>query len=378
MVEKPRTKEELLGSLEQTARRLRRLRLLLALVSLVVGAGYLAVMVAWGSVRLRGFVGEHGPWGLVFWYLLFFTLIYNLVHFPVSFLRGWVLPRRFGLSRRTFGRWLLSEIKKYLVSTALVVLLGEFLYVFLRRWEATWWFWTWLLYLVFGLVISRYGSRVILPLFYKREPLDDDPLKERLASLVARAGFKAKSVTRIVLSKDTRRANAAVAGLGASKEILVSDTLLGILAPEEIEAVVAHELADAKRLHSEIILIAGAVISFLGFFLAAAVLGASSDAMGLLKISDVAGFPLVVLVLAGLYLVMTPAINYLSRELERAADLWAARFTGAGETLATALEKLAANNLTEKSQPKYFELLFSSHPSIAARVAYLRKPAPRE
>jgi STE24 endopeptidase len=116
-------------------------------------------------------------------------------------------------------------------------------------------------------------------------------------------------------------------------------------------------------------------ISFIGFALAAGVLALVARHLGLSGVADVAGFPLIVLVFAGLFFLMSPPLNYISRQMERAADLWVARFTGRPEALASALEKLAATNLAERDQPWLYEIIFSSHPSPGKRVAYLRKAA---
>ncbi|MHC4712210.1 MAG: M48 family metallopeptidase [Planctomycetota bacterium] len=370
----------IIDKIERAARRLRRLELLVAILSFLVGAGYVAVMIAWGSVRLRDFVTRpqgSSRWAVVFWYMLFFTLLYNVVHFPVSYLRGYVIERRFRLSKRRFARWLWAEVKKYLVSAILVIVLGEMMYFFLARSERTWWLYGWGAYVLFGLVLSRYGSRVILPLFYKRENLGDEALETRLKLFAERAGLDARAVKRIIVGRDTRRANAAVTGLGSTKEIFLSDTLLELLTAGEIEAVLAHEIAHHKRKHSLISVAIGSVITFVGFALAAGVLDASVKALGLGGVSDVAGFPVILAVLTALFLVVTPFLNYISRQFERDADRWAAEFTREPGVLASALEKLAATNLAQKDVPRYYEVLFSSHPSTARRMAYLSQLASR-
>jgi len=375
--EKQLSKEEFLKRLDRAARSLRRQELFLGLLSFLVGLGYLIVMLTWGSIRLRGFVTrpDYSQSVIVLWYLLFFTIMYHLVHFPISFVRGYVIQKRFRLSTQRFRRWLWADFKKLMVSTGLVVFLGEFLYLFLRRFPETWWAIAWVGYVIFSLLLNRYGARVLLPIFYKRADLENDELRRRIESVVERAGFTVEGVKRIILEKDTRRANAAVVGLGSSKEILVSDTLISNLTPEEIEAVVAHELGHLKSHHGEALFAVGALISMFGFTLAGGVLKLSAATLGLQGIWDVAGFPLIILVFSGLYLAVTPPLNYISRRMERSADLWAARFVGSPSTLASALEKLAATNLSEREQPRYYEIIFSSHPSIARRVEYLRKTA---
>jgi len=374
VTEKPRTQEEILAAVEKAAKSLRRQEVALAVASFLVGLLYLVVMLKGFSAVLRGFVTRpsSSQWGVVGWYLFLFTIIYSIVHLPVSFLRGYVVEKRFRLSKQRFRRWLWSQVKKTFVSAVFVVVLGELLYLFLRRFHDSWWLWAWAGYLFFGLLLNRFGSRLILPIFYKRAELDDENLKHRIEQLVTRAGFEVESVRRIIFEKDTRRANAAVLGLGKSKEILVSDTLIAGLAPEEIEAVVAHELGHLRRHHGEWLFGVAMVVSFVGFVLAAGVLLTAQDALGLKSVSDVAGFPLIVLVFSGLFLVLTPALNYVSRRMEMGADLWAGDFTGAPEILASALEKLAATNLAEKDLPRLHEILFSSHPSPGKRIAYLR------
>ncbi len=373
MTEKPRTDEQILDAVEKAARSLRRQEVMLAIASFVVGLGYLIVMLRGLSIGLRDLVSSptRGQWVTVGWYLFLFTMLYHVAHFPVAFLRGYVVERRFRLSKQRFRRWMWAQAKKYLVSAVLVVFAGSLLYYFLRRFDRAWWLLAWVGYVVFALVINRFGGRILLPIFYKRGELADDDLKTRLEALVTRAGFQVESVKRIILDQDTRRANAAVLGLGKSKEILVSDTLLAVLAPGEIEAVVAHELGHLKRRHSELLFAAAMFISFVGFVLAAGVLYMSVESLGLSGVSDVAGFPLIVLVFTGLFFIVNPIVNYISRQMEFAADAYAAAFTGEAPALASALVKLAATNLAEKDHPWLYEVLFSAHPSPAKRVARL-------
>jgi STE24 endopeptidase len=373
-------RRDALAKIERAAASLRRQEMALAALSFAVGLAYLLLMLSSGSVRLREFVAREGvnqsQWAVVAWYLLFFTLIYHALHFPISLLRGYVVERRFQLSRQRLRRWLWAHAKKVMVSTALVILLGEFMYLFLRLFDKRWWVAAWAGYIVFGLALSRFGSRVLLPIFYKREDLPDGPLRNRIQALVTRAGFHVSGVKRIILAKDTRKANAAVVGIGRSKEILVSDTLAQALSPEEVEAVVAHEIAHLKMRHTEILFAVGVGLSFLAFALAGGVLQTQAPDLGLRGPSDVAGFPLVILVFSALYLLVTPPLNWFSRQLERASDIWSARYLGSPAPLISGLEKLALTNLAERRQPGWYEAIFASHPSIGRRVDYLKRAFP--
>jgi STE24 endopeptidase len=381
MTQPPEDKRrDTLAKLERAAASLRRQEMALALVSFSVGLGYLLAMLSSGSVRLREFVTREGvdqsQWAVVAWYLLFFTLIYHVLHLPVSFVRGYVVERRFQLSRQRLRRWLWAHAKKIMVSTALVVFLGEFMYLFLRLFERRWWIAAWTGYILFGLLLSRFGSRVLLPIFYKREDLPMGELRSRVAAIVRRAGFRVSGVKRVILAKDTRKANAAVVGIGSSKEILISDTLAQSLSPEEVEAVVAHEIAHLRMRHTEILFAVGVGLSFLGFALAGGVLHVHAGAFGLRGPSDVAGFPLVILVFSALYLLVTPPLNWFSRQLERASDIWAARYIGSPAPLISGLEKLSRTNLAERRQPGWYEAIFASHPSTGRRIDYLKHAFP--
>jgi len=379
MQEERRTDAEILDAVERAARKLRNQEILLAIASFAVGLGYLVVMLAGRSADLRDFVTRPGAgqWEIVGWYLFLFTLIYNVVHLPVSFLRGYVIEKRFRLSQQRFRRWLWSQAKRFLVSALMIVALGEAVYFFLRFFDKGWWFWAWLLYLVFGLLLARYASRVLIPLFYKKAEIENAEVVDHVERIVDKAGFELKSVKCLILEKDTRRANAAVLGMGAAKEILLSDTLLATLGPAEIEAVVAHEIGHLRRHHREMLFGAGMVVSFVAFVFAAGALEMSKGALEIADVYDVAGFPLIVLVFSGLFLMVTPVLNYISRIMEHEADVWAFNLTGDVDALATALDKLAAANLAERNQPWLYEILFSTHPSPANRIEYMKEAAKR-
>jgi len=214
---------------------------------------------------------------------------------------------------------------------------------------------------------------VLLPLFYKYKPLDRPELKARLLALAEKCGARVVDVFDLQLSAKSKAANAALAGLGRTRRILLGDTLLSRYSEDEIEAVLAHELGHHVHAHLWKLIGAQTGIVFLGFFLADRLLNWGVSAYGFEDHADLAAFPLLALTFAVLAVVLLPAVNSLSRYFEREADRFAAEVTGRPEALASALERLAEQNLADRTPHPVVEFLFYSHPSIGRRVQALGK-----
>jgi STE24 endopeptidase len=211
-----------------------------------------------------------------------------------------------------------------------------------------------------------------MPLFYDIRPLERAPLAERLVALADRAGACVLGVFEWRLSDRTRRANAALAGIGHTRRILLSDTLLAEHTDDEIEVILAHELAhhvyrdiwSAIALQSALILV--------GFYLADRVLELFAGSFGLMGKGDVAGLPLLVLAAGAVSLALMPLFNAFSRAHERRADHYALELTRNADAFVTAMKRLAAQNLAEENPSRLVQVLFYTHPPTAARVAAAR------
>ena len=171
-----------------------------------------------------------------------FTLL-QIVEFPFSWFQGFVLEHRYGLSTQSGAHWLADQAKTATVGTMLAVAGASVVFLTLRWWPDGWWLVSALLFAVAMVGLARLAPVLILPIFYKFRPLDRPPLVERLMALAARARTDVVGVFEWVLSGHTRKANAALAGLGQTRRILLSDTLLAEYSDDEIEVVLAHELA---------------------------------------------------------------------------------------------------------------------------------------
>jgi len=210
---------------------------------------------------------------------------------------------------------------------------------------------------------------VLFPIFYKFEPLQNEDLKARLVRLSERAGTRVRGVYKWNLSEKSNKANAALTGLGSTRRIILADTLLDNYSPEEIEAVLAHELGH--HVHRHILKSIGvqAIVTLVGFWGANLVLHVAVDRWHMFEtLSDFANMPLLILVATLLSLLLMPALNAYSRFNERQADRYAFRSISTVTPFISSMNKLASQNLAERTPSKLVEWLFHSHPSISRRV----------
>ena len=340
-------------------------------IELVLTLLFLYIMATQGpSVWIRNFVEitSRNPWVQTAVYFLVFGAVYAAVTFTLDMYQGYSLEKKFSLSTQTFGGWLLDYSKKLLVGGTIFFILIEALYLFLRNFAATWWIWTAIFWIIFTIVLSRVAPVVILPLFFKVKPLSDDDLRTRLMSLAEKCGSKVNGVFEIDLSKKTVKANAALAGLGKTRRVLLGDTMLKEYTHDEIEAVLAHELGHHKKGHIMKLLVFGAAANFIGFYIASLVFNALSWRLNLRGVSDLAGFPFLLLIFFFFALVMMPVQNGLSRKFEREADRFALEITGNPGAFISMMGKLGDQNLADREPNRLIEIFLYDHPPIGKRL----------
>jgi STE24 endopeptidase len=296
----------------------------------------------------------------------------TLLTFPLDVVGGFVLPRRAGLSIQSFGSWLGDRAKGLAIGGVLGLLSVEIVYGLLRWSPDRWWLWASGVLAIGIALLTAVVPIWLVPLFYRLTPLEDPVVRERVLGLAARMGVQAAEVAVADFSRKGRVANAAVVGLGRTRRILVSDTLLREFPIEEVEVVLAHELGHHARRHlTKGLLLQGALV--LGALWAAGyALRAAVGRLGLAGPADPAGLPLLALLLTALGLFTTPWVAAWSRRLEREADRVALDVTRAPDAFVAAMERLGRLNLAERHPGRLRELLFATHPSIDARIAVAR------
>jgi len=282
---------------------------------------------------------------------------------------GFRLERRFKLSNQRFSSWLGDEIKGFLVSLVLGSIVIELLYFTIRQWPQNWWLLGWALFMGLFILLAQLAPVVLFPIFYKFEPLDDEELKRRLILLGQRAGTHVRGVYRWRLSEKSKKANAALTGLGNTRRIILADTLLDNYTADEIEAVLAHELGHHVHRHILKSILIQAGTTFVGFWAANFTLHYAVDHHMFEELSDFANLPLLALVSVVLGFVLMPALNAYSRFNERQADRYAFESITTIDPFVSSMNKLAEQNLAERTPSKWVEWFFHSHSSISRRLA---------
>ena len=303
-----------------------------------------------------------------------FALIGGAIDLPLTLYQTFVIEHRFGFNKMTLKLWLLDLLKSTLLGAAIGLPIAAVILWLMGAAGSYWWLWAWSFWMGFNLLFLVLYPTFIAPLFNKFKPLEDDVLRNRVTALMQRCGFAAKGLFVMDGSKRSAHANAYFTGFGASKRVVFYDTLLAKLSPNEVDAVLAHELGHFKHKHI-IKRIAGLfALSLVGF----ALLGWLSTQVwfytGLGVRPNVSG-PNDALALL-LFLMAVPVFSFfisplfaqLSRRHEFEADAYAVQQTS-GQDLSTALLKLYVDNASTLTPDPVYVRFYYSHPPASERLA---------
>ncbi len=354
------------------ARRYNRIRRWLGIADFTLGLLLLVVLLATGwNGTLRDFA-MHGAFDhyalAVFLYVLMLMLIGKLLGLGLDYY-GFRVEHHYNLSNQRFRAWVWDEAKGFLVGVALASVVAELLYFIIREFPQHWWLIAWAAFLGLFVLMAQLAPVVLFPIFYKFEPLENEDLKSRLVTLSERAGTRVRGVYKWNLSEKSKKANAALTGLGNTRRIILADTLLEHYSADEIEAVLAHELGHHVHRHILKSIAVQALVTLVGFWAANWVLHYAVERTHMfVTVSDFANLPLLVLVSTVLSFLLLPALNAYSRYNERQADRYAFQSIASVEPFISSMNKLADQNLAERSPARWVEWFFQSHPAISRRV----------
>lgn len=357
---------------QQRAREYDRLTRRLSIVELVIVGLVLLVLIFGGlSARMSQFLTYPQPWASSLYFVVL-MLGLGIITLPFTYYQGFVLPHRYGLSNQKVGDWLADGAKAAALGVVLGVAIVIAVYLLLERLPGAWWLWASILLWLFSLLLTRLTPTLLLPLFFSLKPLADEDLKQRLTNLAEKAHSQVRDIFTMDLSSKSTAANAMLAGLGDTRRIILSDTLLQKYTPEEIEVILAHELGH--HLHRDIpkLIAVQGIIFLVAFYLANLALKAGVIPLGFRDIVDVAAFPLLFSVLAAFTMVISPLANFYNRHLEALADKTALELTANPGAFVSAMAKLANQNLSVAAPSRLVEILFYDHPPYVRRVDLAR------
>ncbi|MES2047422.1 MAG: M48 family metallopeptidase [Pseudomonadota bacterium] len=307
-----------------------------------------------------------------------FAVISSLIDLPFEYYKQFVLEEKFGFNKMTLGLFFGDMIKGALLGALIGLPLIWVMLTLMDKSGALWWLYAWLVWSGFQLLMMLIFPTWIAPLFNKFTPLADEALRSRIEGLMQRVGFASKGLFVMDGSKRSAHGNAYFSGFGASKRIVFFDTLLARLAPEEIEAVLAHELGHFKLKHivkriGVMFLVSLGFLALLGFLKqqiwfytglgVEPMLLASNDAMALI---------LFMLTLPVFTFVLSPLTSISSRKHEFEADAFAAKHTNA-DNLVAALVKLYEDNASTLTPDPLHSAFYDSHPPASLRISRLQQ-----
>lgn len=344
-------------------------------IELIYGAILILAWTLGGGLELVDtFIRAYGYGEIITGLVVIFSimLVSAIIDLPFTLYRTFKIEQRFGFNRMTAAQFIKDMLMQTLLTLVLAVPLIAGVLWLMQDASPIWWIYVWAVLLSFGLLISWIFPTFIAPLFNKFMPLENEELRERITTLMDRCGFSSNGIFVMDGSKRSSHGNAYFTGLGKNKRIVFFDTLLETLDPDEVEAVLAHELGHFKHHHVRKGLILNAVMTLGGLAILAWLIkqDAFYNALGVSHASTYMALILFSMVMPLLSIYLQPLMSSLSRKHEFEADDFAAE-QSQPQTLIKALVKLYRDNANTLTPDHLYSAFHDSHPPAPVRVAHL-------
>ncbi|WP_019895671.1 M48 family metallopeptidase [Hydrogenovibrio halophilus] len=338
------------------------------LVFMTLGGGFQQLYDYWAGTQLPMIWREVGFLLSTFWLL-------SLLNLPFSYLRTFKIEEAFGFNRMTLGQFASDLLKQWALGLGLgLPVLWAILSVMHAYFDQAWWLYTWLIWIGFNLFLLWAYPKWIAPLFNRFSPLEDGEMKQRIEALLQRTGFESNGIFVMDGSSRSGHGNAYFTGFGKNKRIVFFDTLLEKLTPEEVEAVLAHELGHYKRGHIKKRMIWSFGLSLIGL----ALLGWLAQTpdfyhgLGMTSQTPATALLLFATVMPVLFFFLGPLSALKSRQHEFEADAFAAEQVGPN-ALIQALVKLYRDNASSLTPDPAYSAWHDSHPPAKIRIDHLKR-----
>lgn len=363
---------------QRQAKRLRSIRLRLSIIDFTLSlAAVLALIFSGASSSFIPLLGLPVVAGAVAYFAIL-LIGSRLVLSPLDYYSDFTLGHRFGLSTESFRSWLVDQLKSAALGLILGSLVIALLYEFILISPDWWWLIAWAVMIMISVVLSNLAPVILIPMFYKMKPLENSDLQIRLTRLLEKTGTKVRGIYLIEFSRKGTTANAALMGMGGTRRIVLSDTLINRYTHDEIETITAHEIGHYK--HRDIMRLLGTQIAALLviFFVGFIVFRVSVDVLGFKGMSDPAALLWLGIVFGAFSLIIMPLRNAFGRYIETQADGYSLELTENPAAFSSAMMKLTDQNLADAETPRWLEILFQDHPGLKQRLRHAEEYASRK
>ncbi|MGC1386904.1 MAG: M48 family metallopeptidase [Steroidobacteraceae bacterium] len=338
----------------------------------------IGLLLAWAllgsrlSMRMRNFAARRTRfrWAQTALYAIQYFVLSTVVTLPWAAYEGYVRERQYGLSHQGFTDWLGDQAKGLVITLTFGTLAAVAIYAVMRKLPKTWWLWGSVVAIGFVIFQVAISPTYLEPVFNRFYPLAESPLKQRILSLARANGIPVEQVYEFDASKQTTKMSAHVSGMAGSAQISLNDNLMNRASPEEVEAVVGHEMGHYVLNHMYKGMLALGVLVVIGFAFISWAFGRVTlkfgERWGFRDVADVAGMPLLVALFSVYVFVLTPVFNTVTRTMEAEADAFGLNAARQPDGAAQAALHLAEYR---KMQPgPVEEVIFFDHPSGWSRI----------
>lgn len=336
------------------------------------------------SCKIRNWAARRAHrWALIIiLYFAVYSLIEMLIYLPLDIYTGFFRMHHYGLSNQTFNQWLIETIKSFIVNTAITAIVVCGAFYIIKKSPKRWWFYLAIFSIPYLFIISYVQPVVIDPIFNQYKPVEDSQLSSKIEDLLSRTPIENCRVYQVDKSKETNQMNAYMTGVFNTKRIVLWDTTINYLDSDEVLGVTAHEMGHYLMGHVWKTIVVGGFSSILLLYLIYRIMGfilrKTKGRLGFNKISDIAAFPLLMLLINLMMFITAPATNAYSRSMEQEADRFELELTQNNFATATATVKLHQQSLTMPEPGFIFMLWTYDHPTFKSRVDFANEYRPWE
>jgi STE24 endopeptidase len=331
---------------------------------------YFSGMSYWLAQR---FPGQSIIWTFLFYFVIFLSILI-VFGLPLDYYISYVHEHKWKFSNYTRKTWSWEKAKSFLVSLLLMIIVLALLFWIMAIFPKYWWLITGVAMAFVSVIFATLIPVVILPIFNKYSPIKNKELVSALEKILARGGLKSSGFFKEDMSKQTKKENAFLAGLGKTRRVVLGDNLLDNMTVPEIESIIAHEVGHYKYRHIWKNILIGTMQQLIVFFIINQIMGAVFPQFLTSTRVNLTLFPILAIFMGAVsMLLFAPLSNAISRCFEKQADDYALNIIKEKKSFLTAMAGLADRNLANAYPEWWMKILYYSHPPIGERLANAEK-----